>query len=345
MKGHDFLRTTLLSAIAVLALSACSSEYSGKEVISFAGKTMGTTYTVKVIPPVSAPEEVHADITRLLSQVDARMSTYRKDSEISRFNRGANTEWMEVSADTLTVIDEALRVSRLSGGAFDVTVGPLVDLWGFGPNGNAAKVPSAERIREGLASMGYIHLLTRGHPPSIKKDLAGIQVDLSAIAKGYAVDVVAAHLDALDIQNYMVEIGGELKVRGYSPRRTPWTIAIETPDPGRRGIHALIRITDKGLATSGDYRNYFEKNGQRFSHVIDPRTGGPIRHKLASVTVISPSAMHADAVATALMTLGPEEGYKLAEREKLAVFFIVKGPEGFVEKQTPRFGRYLVKKN
>ena len=178
-------------------------------------------------------------------------------------------------------------------------------------------------------------------PPALKKDLEDLNVDLSAIAKGYAVDELAAHIESLGISNYMVEIGGEIRAHGHNAKGLPWKIAIERPSPETRAIYATINLTDHGVATSGDYRNYFEEKGRRFSHTLDPRTGKPIDHGLASVTVISSTAMLADAMATALMARGLQSGYQLAESEKLAAFFIHSVPNGFAEKYTTVFKQYL----
>ncbi|MCP4042888.1 MAG: FAD:protein FMN transferase, partial [Gammaproteobacteria bacterium] len=310
---HYFHTPNLLGRIALIAailaagvlLSTCSGDLSGRRTFSLSGATMGTTYTIKIISSSDIPENLNPDIINLLSLVDRNMSTYRQDSEVSRFNRSGSTEWTEITKDTLEVVEQALHVSRLSAGGFDITVAPLINLWGFGPGHQGRRIPTDEQIREQLASVGYTHLHTRDSPPAIRKDIPELRIDLSAIAKGYAVDRIAEHLESAAIRDYMVEIGGELRVKGHNARNKPWTIAVEKPVPDRRSVHSLIQLTDQGLATSGDYRNYFEQDGQRFSHTIDPRTGRSSRHKLASVTVITPSAMHADAMATALTTLGP----------------------------------------
>lgn len=188
---------------------------------------------------------------------------------------------------------------------------------------------------------GYEQLHARTSPPSIRKDNGRIYVDLSAIAKGYGVDKLAEHLDSLEFSDYLVDIGGELKGKGHNASGSAWRIAIEKPTPGERSIYQIISIGKGAMATSGDYRNYFEKDGQRYSHTINPKTGTPIRHKLASVTVINASTMYADAMATALMVLGPELGYALAEQEALAALFIVKNGDGFSEKVTSAFKQYM----
>jgi thiamine biosynthesis lipoprotein len=303
---------------------------------------MGTLYTVKVVdPPRSVePQDLRAGVEGVLRQVDTRMSTYRQDSELSRLNAARTTEWITASPELVTVLKEALWVSEATGGAFDVTVGPLVNLWGFGPGGGADKVPPEGAIQAALARVGYRRLHVRSSPPAVRKDRPDVYVDLSAIAKGYAVDRVADYLQSRGTENYMVEVGGEIHARGYNARATAWRIAIERPSAKARAVQLIVALDDAGVATSGDYRNYFERDGHRYSHTIDPTTGRPITHALASVTVIAPSTMHADALATGLMVLGPEKGYALAQRLGLAAFIVVKAEDGFRERTTPAFAPY-----
>ena len=314
------------------------------ELVHLTGATMGTTYSVKAlgVPDSIAPETLQTGVNSLLEGVNRKMSTYDSESELSRFNRNAGTDWVEISDELLTVMEEALRVSRLSDGAFDVTVGPLVNLWGFGPEMGEDDIPSEEAIDAALIRVGYERIQLQSEPPAMRKERSDVYVDLSAAAKGYAVDKVADYLESRGISDYLVEIGGELRAKGHNPGDNPWTIAIEKPAPGEQSIQRVVRLTEGGVATSGDYRNFFEKDGQRYSHVIDPHTGWPVRHQLASVTVISDTCMHADALATTLLVLGPDTGFELAEREQLAAFFVVIENNGFVEKSTPAFAQYLV---
>lgn len=320
-----------------------STRYGQPEVLEFTGPTMGTTYTIKAVevPNGITNGELQERVDALLANVNRQMSTYDPQSELSRFNQSESTAWVEVSPELVSVIDEAQRVSRLTDGVFDVTVGPLVNLWGFGPQMTGDNVPADDAISEILAKIGYEQLHTRDAPPAVRKDRADIYVDLSAIAKGYAVDKIAEHLESLQIVNYLVEIGGELRGKGQNPGGNPWRIAIEEPNPGQRSIQRVIGITGQGMATSGDYRNFFEKDGQRYSHAIDPRTGWPVRHELASVTVVDASTMYADAMATALLVLGLEKGFELAEQLGLAAFFIFEGTDGLEEKGTSEFMQYL----
>lgn len=309
---------------------------------------MGTTYMVKLVKndrlrsmsPVAAEETVTAEIEVVLKNVNAQMSTWIEDSEISRFNRFDQPEWFEVSVDTVIVFAEALRVSRLSGGAFDITMGPIINLWGFGPPKTERHIPTDEQIREVIAKTGYQKLSIRQAPPAVKKEDPGIYCDLSAIAKGFGVDKVAGYLEAKEIYNFLVEIGGEVRARGIRPDGGNWRIGIATPD-GSPSYRKVVLLRDVSMATSGDYHNYFETDGVRYSHTIDPTTGRPITHNLASVSVVHEFCMTADALATAIDVLGAEKGYELALKENLPVFFILKGKDGFFEKMTPRFREML----
>ena len=328
-----------------LFVTACSNK--NHELIPLTGAVMGTYYMVEVVDP---PEGLtlmglDEDISRLLHDVDARMSTYRTDSELSRFNAAQSTEWFPVSSDLIEVIDQALQVSRDTDGAFDVTIGPLVNLWGFGPELQADRVPTEQQIRSALARVGYQHVQIREQPPAIRKGIESVYIDLSALAKGYAVDRVAEHLERLGIKNYMVEVGGELRLKGHNERGTPWKIAVEKPTPGERDIYGVMQLENHGVATSGDYRNYFEKDGQRYSHTIDPRTGRSIDHSLASVTVIADTSMYADAFATALMVAGPVDGLKLAQEQDIAAYFIIKSGDEFTATATEPFQRHLLPDN
>ncbi len=327
-----------------LTLTFCSQESGNGTLDTFIGPTMGTRYTVKIsnLPTGVGREGLQADIERILKGIDGRMSTYKRDSELSRFNKQRSTDWFDVSSKTVFVIDEALRVSRLTDGAFDITVGPVVDLWGFGPTPREEVIPSDEAIRKAMQRVGYTHIDTREFPPAIRKDRGDVEIDLSAIAKGYAVDQIGEHLESVGVSNYLVEIGGELRAKGQKEPATSWKIGIEKPVSSGRVIQRVASLEDQAMATSGDYRNFFERHGERFSHTINPRTGRPVTHTLASVTVISLSSMHADAMATALMVLGPEGGYEVAERENLAALFIVRSSDSFRERVTPVMEEVLI---
>lgn len=304
---------------------------------------MGTTYAVTFYADM---EEVDAaalqlQIDELLERINAQMSTWRPDSELSRFNQSRESGWFPVSADVVHVVEAAAAVSALSDGAFDVTVGPMVNLWGFGPDGGELVPPPAQEIEAAKDYVGYDKLSVRTSPPALRKRHPDLYVDLSAIAKGFAVDEVARLLDERHIESYLVEIGGELRAMGSKPDGSYWKVAIERPLRGERVIENTVELRDRAIATSGDYRNYVERDGERYSHTVDPRTGRPIGHGLASVSVIAASAMHADALATAIMALGPADGERLAVDEDLAVQMIVRSADEFRVQSTRQFKSYL----
>lgn len=297
------------------------------------GRTMGTTYHVKLVTSTNVDRmALETHIADLLANVNRQMSTYDPQSEISRFNTLRSTEWFTVSRETALVTDRALEMSEISSNAFTPTIGPLVRLWGFGPDPQQRRVPSEEDLNT-LQSRVCCQLVeVELDPPALKKLDPQVELDLSAIAKGYGVDVVSEWLATQPgISAHMVEIGGEVRVRGRKSADVPWRLAIERPTDFAREQGYVIELQDEALATSGDYRNYFEVDGVRYSHTIDPQTGYPITHNLASVSVISSDCMTADALATALNVLGPVKGLKLAEAENIAAFFVVRGEAGFEE--------------
>ncbi len=336
----------LLAAIALTTLvaSACSSSPADDSIRRARGSIFGTSWSVVVLGKIDdARFELIVDgIQKRLEYIDREMSTYKPDSAISRFNKASANEWFEVAPETARVVTGALEITDLTGGAFDVTVGPLVDLWGFGPGGDGGRVPADAELADVRARCGSEHLEVSLRPSEIRKSVEGLQVDLSAIAKGFAVDEVAEYLETHDVAGYMVEIGGEVRTRGRKPDDSPWWIGVEAPVEGRREMHRRLPVVDASLATSGDYRNYFEHEGQRYSHMIDPRTGRPVLSGLASVSVFASTCMHADALATGLMVLGAEAGYDKAIAENLeALFLIRKEDGGFEEKMTPPFAARL----
>jgi thiamine biosynthesis lipoprotein len=303
------------------------------------GRTMGTTFSVKLVSPPEAlsREQLGKQIHATLARVENLTSTYLVHSELSAFNSNLSTEWARVSPQFCDVIERAVEVSKHTEGAFDITVGPLVNLWGFGPGGVVLQPPTDEEISAAMSRVGFHHLQTDCSQPAVRKDIADLYVDLSGWAKGFAVDELAALLDSHSLTNYLVEIGGELRARGYNAEQQDWSIAIEKPVENERSPQTILRLTDSGVATSGDYRNYFDYEGKRYSHTIDARNGKPVSHTLAAVTVLSESAAYADAMATALLVLGPQAGPLLAERLGIAAYFLLRGEDGIEELSTPVF--------
>ncbi|NIO10979.1 MAG: FAD:protein FMN transferase ApbE [Deltaproteobacteria bacterium] len=341
---HRFVTArTLTTLIAVMLLVSCNQQAGTGELIRISGPTMGTTYSVKLrnLPSGLDPDSLQRQIERILERINGSMSTYLEDSELSRFNRQVSTDWIEVSSETLEVINAAMQTSKMTDGAFDITVGPLVNLWGFGPHRRDNGIPSEAHIRAALNKVGYDKIHTRTTAPAIRKDHPKTEVDLSAIAKGYAVDQITEHLEKTGVFDYLVEIGGELRAHGMNANGTPWTVGIEKPISSQKVLHKVVQLTDQAMATSGDYRNFFKYKGNRFSHTIHPRTGRPVEHQLASVTVIGPSSMIADALATGLNVMGPEIGFELAEREKIAALFIIREGDSFRTRATAAFAEVI----
>jgi thiamine biosynthesis lipoprotein len=327
-----------LLPLAALALLGCTQRPVPERI---AGETMGTTYEVVVThrPADLSRPAIQSAVDAVLAEVNGHLSGWDPRSELARFNAASATDWIPASELLIEAVDEAQAVSRASGGAFDVTVGPLVRAWGFGADAvaeGAAPAPAElERLRE---SVGYRRLESRVRPAALRKNVAALQVDLDGIAPGLAVDRIAVRLEALGLRDYLVELGGEVRARGRSPSGRPWRVAVEAPLAGQRRPYALVELDRMGVSTSGDYRDFREVDGRRLSHTIDPRTAAPVTHGLASVTVLHPSTAAADAWATALMVLGPEEGLALARRLDLAALFITRSTDGsLLESATPAF--------
>jgi FAD:protein FMN transferase len=324
-KNHQGRRWLALLGL-VLLVSGCSR---AEQQIALTGNTMGTSYHIKLVPNETLPEpqKLQAEIDAALERVNSQMSTYRPDSELSRFNQLAADQSIEVSAETIGVIEEGVRLHGVTDGALDISLGPLVNLWGFGPDKRPVKTPTQEQIDATKAETGIHAFSIDGL--SLTKANPGLYLDLSAIAKGYGVDIIARLLDGYGVSGYLVEIGGELSVKGHKADNSPWRVAVEQPSESERVIQQVIAPGTMAMATSGDYRNYFEADGKRFSHLIDPRSGYPIDHRLASVTVLHKECMTADGLATAMMVLGTEASLALAEKENLAIMLIEKQDEGF----------------
>ncbi len=319
-------RTAAIAVLGVLAGAACSPEADPVTVLT--GSTMATSYTVRIAEPVADRERVQAAIQAQLDTIEGLMSTYIDDSDLTRFNASAASEWIPVDQATCEVVAVALAVSEQTGGAFDITVGPLVDLWGFGPDGAISEPPPADQLAAARDRTGYAGLAVDCDRPAIRKDRAELAIDLSAIAKGYAADVVAGHLLASGIAHFLVEVGGEMRVQGEKPGGESWRVGIEAPVRERLDVFGALEVSDIAVATSGDYRNYFEKDGRFYSHTLDPRTGAPVTHNTGGVTVLAGNAARADALATALLVLGAEHGLELAERENIAALFLTRSADG-----------------
>ncbi len=307
-------------AILLGTLTACAREGAERAI---GGSTMGTTYAIKFGRDLPGPESqrIASEVEALLVAINRSMSTYDPDSELSKFNASDSGQWIAISTDLAAVLQIARIVNKQSVGAFDVTIGPLVNLWGFGPTPGPASAPAPAAVSERLTYTGIDLIDVRPEPPAWRKSHPGIYVDLSAVAKGYAVDRVADLLRTAGIDDFMVEIGGELRVAGHRADGGRWRIGVDNPTVGTAAIARVIEITDIAMGSSGNYRNFHVIEGQHYGHTIDPRDGYPVRHGLAAVTVFHESAAWADAWATALLVLGPELGVEVAERHQLAALF------------------------
>lgn len=331
-------------AVLLVLLGGCNQAPVSRQLIILDGLTMGTGYSVKMIASktVIEQQQIQDAINLTLEKINREMSSYRPGSRLSGINQNQTTDWQKLTPDLYTIIHQAVTISILSNGSFDITIGPLVNLWGFGPDGRPEQSPSDADILSARKHSGFHHLQLSHSPPLLKKDVGDLYLDLSGIAKGYGVDMIAEYLESLAINNYLVEIGGEIRAAGKNEKNNIWRIGIEQPLSGKRQVQKIIQLNNISMATSGDYRNYYEENGVRYSHTIDPATGKPIRHSLASVSVLHESASMADGLATALLVLGLEAGYKLAKRENMAALFISKTETGFVEQISPAFRPYLL---
>lgn len=351
MLSPDMLsRRTLLGQAGRIAMAApfltllgCNEAPVAAGRFSLSGATMGTYYRITMSGEgkIPTPAQLQAGVERILRTVNGQMSTYLRDSELSRFNGASGTSWHEVSPDFAHVVARALEISRLSGSAFDPTIAPLVDLWGFGPEKPVVQSPGGRRIAAALRATGHAYLGVKETRTAIRKSRPDLKVDLSGIAKGFAVDRITDYLAAAGVRHFLIDIGGDMRAHRHSPDQAVWRIGIENPVVGLRSVHRVINIGDGAVATSGDYRNFFEFEGLRYAHIIDPRTGAPVTHGLASVTVIAPTTEEADAWSTALMVLGPDAGAVLAERARIPAFFITQTDRGLIDRPSSEFRRFL----
>jgi thiamine biosynthesis lipoprotein len=310
---------------------------AAQPVVRLAGATMGTSWSVLAATASASITPVRQAILAVLDGIIAQMSTWDAASDICAFNASAAGTWHPMADDFATVLDGALKVAQASGGAYDPTIGALVGLWGFGPSEPSGETPDGHSIIEALAHAGWQRLQRDGRNKVMQP--GGLHLDLSSIAKGYAVDRVSACLDRLGIANYLVEIGGELRGRGVKPDGAPWWVALERP------VHDLpdtiVALHGWSIATSGDQQRFVECDGRRLPHILDPRSGCPVQNGTVSVTVIHRQCMLADAWATALMVPKPDAALTLASAQNLAARIVVRGEAGWDELVTPAFTALL----
>jgi thiamine biosynthesis lipoprotein len=309
----------IVVCLLLVVVASCSTEPEAL----ITGNTMGTTYTVRV--PGAAPpviERIKNEIEQTLADVNAAMSTWQPDSVINQFNSSTSTDWFDVPASFTVVADASIQIAEQSHGAFDPTVGPMVQRWGFGSTDEQSIPPTADELQQLKAVTGYRHLEVRLQPPAVRKSIPQLQLDFSAIAKGYAVDRLAQIVRNAGYTSYLVEIGGELRISGHNANSEPWKIGVEYPDADGTSVQSALFLNGGGVASSGDYRNFRNAAGRRYSHIIDPRTAAPVSHELAAVTVVANNAMYADGWATALMVLGAEQGQQVAAAHSLAAMLV-----------------------
>lgn len=330
--------TRLLSVLVLsLLLVACATWPDDTRVDTLGGDAMGSTWTVKLVRTARSPDlaTLQTGIQAQLDTVDAQMSTWKPGSDLSRFNAAPAGSWHTLPPALFTVIDAALILARETDGAYDPTVGPLVNLWGFGPGPKTRAIPDAVALAAARARVGWQRLVVDRDTRRVRQP-GGAYVDLSSIAPGFAVDQVARYLEREGVRDFLVEHGGELRARGHRPGARGWRVGIEQPDTDD-GLALVVMLTDRASGSSGDYRKFYERDGQRLSHHIDPRTGAPVTHGLASVTVLADDGLHADSTAAALSILGPDAGLAYARQHGIAALFLTRTADGFTQTMTPGF--------
>lgn len=306
---------------------------------------MGTFWRISLAGV--APERkasLQKAVQQQLDEDDRQLSTWKNDSVLSRFNQYRGSDPQPVSENMADIVSLSLRIGRKTAGAMDITVGPLVNLWGFGPDKQPLKEPTQAQIDAAKALTGLQHLqvIQKAEGAYLQKDLPGLYVDLSTVGEGFATDHLARLMEKEGINSYLVSVGGAVLTRGKNAQGQPWKVAIQKPTDRENAVQAVVDLQGHGISTSGSYRNYYELDGKRISHVIDPVTGRPIQHKLVSATVIATTALEADGWDTGLMVLGEEKAKALALRENLAVYLIEKQGEGFSSWMSPQFKAFIV---
>ncbi|MFU9136462.1 FAD:protein FMN transferase ApbE [Erwinia tasmaniensis] len=331
---------------AFIILSGCDNQNqsSADPGLVLEGRTMGTFWRVSLAGVSPARKNaLQKAVQQQLDEDDRELSTWKPDSVLSRFNQYRGSDPQPVSDNMADIVTLALRIGKKTGGAMDITVGPLVNLWGFGPDKQPVKTPSQAQIDAARALTGLQHLqvIQKAGGAWLQKDLPGLYVDLSTVGEGFATDHLARLMEKEGINSYLVSVGGAVLTRGMNAQGRPWKVAIQKPTDKENAVQAVVDLQGHGISTSGSYLNYYELDGKRISHVIDPVSGRPIQHKLVSATVIATTALEADGWDTGLMVLGEEKAKALALREKLAVCLIVKQGDGFVTWMSPQFKAFI----
>lgn len=332
---------------AFVLLTGCDPHNKSREdsAMVLEGRTMGTFWRISLadVAP-ERKESLQKAIQQRLDEDDHQLSTWKTDSVLSRFNQYRGSDPQPVSDNMADIITLSMRIGQKTAGAMDITVGPLVNLWGFGPDKQPVTSPTQAQTEAAKALTGLQHLrvIQRAEGAYLQKDLPGLYVDLSTVGEGFATDHLARLMEQEGINSYLVSVGGAVLTRGKNAQGQPWKVAIQKPTDKENAVQAVVDLQGHGISTSGSYRNYYELDGKRISHVIDPTTGRPIQHKLVSATVIATTALEADGWDTGLMVLGAEKAKALALRENLAVYLIEKQDNGFTTWMSPQFRAFLL---
>lgn len=345
-------RKYLLPATALFLLLFAIAHFianpARQPVTTLHGEGIHTVYAVKIagtLPAQENTEQLQQAIDQTLRQVDQEISTFRPDSVLTRFNQYQGFDPQPITPGMAEIITTAMRVGKLTNEAINITVGPLVNLWGFGPHKpDAPQVPDSRQIAAAKARVGLKHLTLIQNAAGywLQKDIPDLYVDLSCMGEGYATLLISRLLDRMGINNYLVSVGNATFGRGSNPEGKSWRVAIRTPDDSSLTMQPdAISLQGHDISTSGSYLNYFEKNGKRYSHIIDSNTGRPIEHKLASASVIAPNPLEANAWDISMMVLGPEKALQLAKAQGLPVYLISKSDQGFSVQMSPRFRQFL----
>ena len=326
-------------ALAGFVLAGCATQPPARETL-LSGQTMGSAWTVKIAGHLPASnEELRAGVQARFDAVNLALSTYRADSALSHFNNDDSGQWIDIDAELGEVLSYALSLAEDSGGVYDVTVGPLVNLWGFGPDPATSRVPEAAEIENARMHVGWRKVEVETTKRRARK-APGVRVDLSSLGKGRGVDRVAEYLDAQGITNYLIDLSGKLRARGVNIHAERWRVAVEPPEADATSSQppftpAIVELVDQSVATAGDYRRFFEIDGKHYSHIIDPRTGWPVTHDTVSASAIASDCMQADAMATVLMAMSPDDAVALANRRRLAALLIARTNGELVARHTP----------
>ena len=344
MRFCSFIVRPLILLGLIFVIASCNDKADIRdknEYHQFIGFTMGTTYQITIESTLDEQINLKKKIDARLIEINQLMSTYIKKSELSLFNQNQTDICIPMSSENLFVIKSSNEVSEQTNGKFDITLDPLIKEWGFDSKETNQKIPDEETISTLLKEIGFSKIVIKEN--CISKKNKSLSINLSAIAKGYGVDQIANLINNAGVQNYLVEIGGETASKGLNSKSKSWLLAIEAPIEEARQIQKVFNPLGLGVATSGNYRNYFEKDGKRYSHTIDPTTGSPITHNLASVTVLHQQTMMADAYATAFLVMGVDESLAFAETNKLAIYLLIKTKDSFIERYSSKFLEHLPK--